>query len=66
MTDITGNYGSMVFNDRTMRERIPSVTYRKLAQTIKEGKPLDLEVANAVAHAMKIWAIENGVTHYTH
>lgn len=66
MTDITGNYGSMVFNDRTMRERIPSVTYRKLAQTIKEGKPLDLEVANAVAHAMKTWAIENGATHYTH
>ena len=66
MTDITENYGSMVFNDRTMRERIPSVTYRKLADTIKEGKPLDLEVANAVAHAMKIWAMESGATHYTH
>ena len=66
MADITENYGSMVFNDRTMRERIPSVTYKKLAQTIKEGSPLDIEVANAVAHAMKIWAIENGATHYTH
>ena len=66
MVDMTENYGSMVFNDRTMRERIPSVTYAKLSETVKEGKPLDIEVANAVAHAMKIWAIENGATHYTH
>lgn len=66
MADITENYGSMVFDDRTMRERIPSVTYKKLSNTIKEGKPLDIEVANAVAHAMKIWALENGATHYTH
>ena len=66
MADITASYGSMVFDDRAMRDRIPSVTYRKLSRTIKEGKPLDIEVANAVAHAMKTWALEKGATHYAH
>ena len=66
MPDITENYGSMVFNDYVMRERISSETYKKLSETIKEGKPLDLDVANAVAHAMKLWAIERGATHFTH
>ncbi len=59
-------YGSMVFNEHTMQERLPSVTYKSLLKTIKEGKPLDLDVANVVAYAMKEWAIEKGATHYTH
>ena len=59
-------YGSMVFNEHEMLERLPSATYKSLMKTIKEGEPLDLEVANSVAHAMKEWAIERGATHYTH
>lgn len=66
MARISEIYGSMVFNDHVMRERLPSATYKNLSKTIKEGKPLDLEVANVVAHAMKEWAIELGATHYTH
>ena len=66
MTDISSIYGSMVFNEHTMQERLPSATYKKLLKTIKEGAPLDPEVANVVAHAMKEWAIEKGATHYTH
>lgn len=56
----------MVFNDHTMQERLPTATYKTLSRTIKNGEPLDLEVANVVAHAMKEWAIEKGATHYTH
>ncbi|MCI1480767.1 MAG: glutamine synthetase III [Eggerthellaceae bacterium] len=59
-------YGSMVFNDRVMKEKLPKDTYRSLQSTIKEGTPLNIEVANVVAHAMKEWAIEHGATHYTH
>ena len=59
-------YGSMVFNEHVMKERLPSGTYKSLVQTIREGKPLDIEVANVVAHAMKEWAIEHGATHFTH
>ena len=59
-------YGSKVFNEHVMKERLPSATYKSLTKTIKEGKPLDIEVANVVAHAMKEWAIEHGATHYTH
>lgn len=66
MSKVSEIYGSMVFNDHVMQERLPSVTYKSLSKTIKEGKPLDLEVANVVAHAMKEWAIEKGATHYTH
>ncbi len=66
MAQISETYGSMVFNEHTMQERLPSVTYNSLLKTIKEGEPLDLEVANVVAHAMKEWAIEKGATHYTH
>ncbi|MDR3315682.1 MAG: glutamine synthetase III [Coriobacteriales bacterium] len=66
MSSITEIYGELVFNDRIMQERLPKVTYKQLAQTIKEGKTLDIEIANAVAHAMKEWAIEKGATHYTH
>lgn len=66
MNNITEIYGSMVFDDRVMRERIPSETYKKLERTTKMNEPLDLDVANVVAHAMKEWAIEKGATHYTH
>ena len=65
MAKVTDIYGSMVFNDVTMQERLPSTTYKTLAKTIEEGKPLDEECANDVAHAMKEWAIEHGATHYT-
>ncbi len=66
MSNVSEIYGKMVFNDHVMKERLPSETFKSLAKTIKEGKPLDIEVANVVAHAMKEWAIENGATHYTH
>ncbi|MEG0374202.1 MAG: glutamine synthetase III [Raoultibacter sp.] len=66
MAKVSENYGTMVFNDYTMKERLPSETYKSLARTIKEGKSLEIEVANVVAHAMKEWAIERGATHYTH
>ena len=66
MTDISEIYGSMVFDERTMQERLPKATYKSLIKTIEEGQPLDLEVANVVAHAMKEWAIERGATHFAH
>jgi glutamine synthetase len=56
----------MVFNDQIMQEKLPRPTYQELSRTIKEGHPLNIEVANAVAHAMKEWAIEHGATHFTH
>ena len=59
-------YGSKVFNEHEMRERLPSSTYKSLKATIEKGQPLDLEVANVVASVMKRWAIEQGATHYTH
>ena len=59
-------FGSMVFNDEVMRERLPKETYRKLRRTIDEGRSLDRDIANVVATAMKDWAIERGVTHFTH
>ena len=66
MSKIPEIYGSMVFNEHTMQERLPSATYKDLMRTIKKGEPLNLEVANVVAHAMKEWAIEKGAKHYTH
>ena len=59
-------YGSKVFNEYEMRERLPSSTYKSLKATIERGQPLDLDVANVVASVMKRWAIEQGATHYTH
>lgn len=59
-------FGSLVFNDATMRAKLPKDTYKKLKKTIDDGKHLDLSIANEVAHAMKEWAIENGCTHFTH
>lgn len=59
-------FGCMVFNDTVMQQRLPKNTYQALKKCIKDGKPLDLSVANVVANAMKDWAVEHGVTHYTH
>ena len=59
-------FGSKVFNLPTMKERLPKDIYKSLVKTINDGSKLDLNVANAVAHAMKEWALENGCTHYTH
>lgn len=59
-------FGSLVFNDSTMKERLPKETYKALKNTIKRGKTLDISVATVVANAMKDWAVEQGVTHYTH
>ncbi|MCH4239600.1 MAG: glutamine synthetase III [Oscillospiraceae bacterium] len=59
-------FGSMVFDDRTMQERLPREVYKALEKTIQEGKSLDPSIANTVASAMKDWALENGCTHFTH
>ena len=64
--DITDIFGSNVFNDRVMRERLPKDTYKALLKTMEDGAPLTLEVADVVANAMKDWAIEKGASHYTH
>ena len=66
MSNVTELFGSLVFNDRVMRERLPKETYKALKKTIADGTPLEPAVANVVAHAMKEWAIEKGATHYTH
>ena len=59
-------YGSKVFNEHVMKERLPSATYKSLERTLHKGAPLDIEVANVVASVMKRWAMELGATHYTH
>ena len=59
-------FGSDVFDDRAMREKLPKDTYKALKKTIAEGLPLDIHLANVVANAMKDWAVEKGATHYTH
>ncbi len=59
-------YGSKVFNEHVMKERLPSATYKSLQATLHKGAPLDIEVANVVASVMKRWAMEQGATHYTH
>ncbi len=66
METIRDYFGSMVFNDEVMLERLPKDIYKALKKTIREGKDLDLNIANSVANAMKNWAIEKGATHYTH
>ncbi|MCR5581461.1 MAG: glutamine synthetase III [Pseudobutyrivibrio sp.] len=66
MSKVTEIFGSMVFNDETMKERLPKDAYKALRHTIEEGMPLDRELANVIAHAMKEWAIELGATHFTH
>ena len=66
MAKVPEIFGSMVFNDQKMQERLPKSTYKALKKTIQDGEPLDLGVANVVAAAMKDWAVEMGCTHYTH
>ena len=66
MKPITDAFGSMVFNEAVMKEKLPKDVFKKLKATIREGKTLDANVANTVANAMKDWAVEKGVTHYTH
>ena len=66
MADLTDRFGTMVFSEDVMKKWLPKDVYKKLAATIEEGQPLDLDVANAVAHAMKEWAIAHGATHYAH
>ena len=66
MNTITSVFGTNVFSDSVMRERLPNETYKQLQRTIKQGKHLDNTVANVVANAMKDWAIEKGATHFTH
>ena len=66
MTDIPELFGSLVFNDEVMKERLDLNIYNSLHDTIEEGRPLDITVANSVAAAMKNWAIEKGATHFTH
>ncbi len=64
--DVTEIFGSNVFSDKVMKERLPKDTYKALKKVMEQGAPLTLEVANVVANAMKDWAIEKGATHYTH
>ena len=66
MTKVPEMFGSMVFNDKVMRERLPKATYKALKKTVENGEPLDEGVANVVANAMKDWAVELGCTHFTH
>jgi len=66
MATVKDIFGSMVFNDQEMRQRLPKDAYRALRKTIDEGAPLDISVANVVANAMKEWAMEKGATHFTH
>lgn len=64
--DVAKIFGENVFNDTVMQERLPKKVYIKLKKTIEEGRELDLETADVIAHEMKEWAIEKGATHYTH
>ena len=66
MSKVKEIFGEYVFNDKAMRDRLPKETYKKLQLTIKNGKRLDINVANVVANAMKDWAVEKGATHFTH
>ncbi|OFK24918.1 glutamine synthetase III, partial [Olsenella sp. HMSC062G07] len=63
---VSREYGSLVFTDADMQDRLPKPSYKELRRTIDEGKPIDLGIANEVAHAMKDWALERGATHFTH
>lgn len=63
---VSQEYGSLVFTDADMQDRLPKPTYKALRRVIDEGKPIDLDIANEIAHAMKEWALEKGATHFTH
>ena len=64
--NVPETFGSLVFDDRVMRARLPESVYSSLKKTIDEGSELNAEVADAVAEAMKDWAVEKGATHFTH
>ena len=66
MKTVPEMFGSYVFDDTTMRARLPKETYKAMVRTIKDGRSLDISVANVVATAMKDWAVELGATHFTH
>ena len=66
MERLSKTFGCLVFNDNVMKERLPKDIYSVLKNTIHQGKPLDIKIANVVANTMKDWAIENGATHFTH
>ena len=66
MKSVSEIFGSLVFGDAAMRQRLSKETYNELQSTIREGKKLNMDVANVVANAMKDWAIEKGATHFTH
>ncbi|MBR6785735.1 MAG: glutamine synthetase III, partial [Clostridia bacterium] len=66
MISVPDYFGCMVFDDKTMKARLPKETYKAMKKAIQDNKRLDLSVANVVANAMKDWAIEKGATHYTH
>lgn len=66
MERLSKTFGGLVFNDNVMKERLPKDIYSVLKNTIHQGKPLDIKIANVVANTMKDWAIENGATHFTH
>ena len=63
---VSAQWGELLFDDADMQERLPKPTYKELRRVIDDGKPLDLDIANEVAHAMKEWALEKGATHFTH
>ena len=65
-TKLPERFGSMVFNEETMKDRLSSASYGAWKKSVTEGTPLDLSTANEIAEAMKQWATENGATHYTH
>ena len=66
MKSVPETFGSLVFDDRTMKARLSGEVYHAMKQTMKKGQPLDPKVANAVASAMRDWAVEHGATHFTH
>ena len=66
MSSVSEIFGSLVFDDRVMRATLSADVYASLRRTIDEGKELDIGVANAVAQAMKVWAVAHGATHFTH
>ena len=66
MNDVQKLFGSLVFNETVMKDRLPTATYKAYKQAIVEGKPLNIEIANIIANAMKDWALEHGCTHFTH
>ena len=66
MANVAEYFGSLVFDDKTMKERLDPKIYKQLRKTIDDGEQLNIQVANAVAAALKEWAVEKGATHYTH